>query len=224
MSTGSAPPPHAYGFLLLVIFTSICFQLAAPAEGWARIVAVVLQTGALLLALRVSRTRSLLSERATLTVVVGTVVAVGVILAIDSEAKAPAHAVTTFVAAFAVVAVALGLVAAAREHGGVDVRTVAGVLCIYLLLGMVYASGFQLIADLSSQQFFSQVSDPTTNEFLYFSYTTMTTTGYGDFTAATDVGRSVAIAEALTGQIYLVTVVALIVANVGRARFSRNDQ
>ena len=41
-----------------------------------------------------------------------------------------------------------------------------------------------------------------------------TTVGYGDLVAATDLGRSVAISEALIGQIYLVTVVALIVGNL----------
>ena len=45
---------------------------------------------------------------------------------------------------------------------------------------------------------------------------TITTTGYGDLTPATDLGRSLAIAEALTGQIYLVTVVAAIVGGLSR--------
>ena len=53
---------------------------------------------------------------------------------------------------------------------------------------------------------------------MYFSYTTLTTTGFGDFTAGTGLGRSVTIAEALIGQLYLVVVVALIVGNIGQER------
>ena len=53
---------------------------------------------------------------------------------------------------------------------------------------------------------------------LYFSFVTITTVGYGDFTAATDLGRSLAITEALIGQIYLVTVVAAIVGGLGARR------
>ena len=48
--------------------------------------------------------------------------------------------------------------------------------------------------------------------YLYFSYTTLTTVGFGDLTAGTDLGRMLAVVEALMGQLYLVTVVAFIVA------------
>jgi len=58
----------------------------------------------------------------------------------------------------------------------------------------------------------------TPNDFLYFSLATLTTVGYGDMTAATDVGRAVAVTEALLGQFYLVTVLAVIVTNVSRRR------
>ncbi len=55
---------------------------------------------------------------------------------------------------------------------------------------------------------------------LYFSFTTLTTLGYGDLTPAGDVGRMLAITEALIGQVYLVTIVALIVTNLGREQES----
>ena len=53
-------------------------------------------------------------------------------------------------------------------------------------------------------------SQPTTS-YMYFSLTTITTTGYGDFTAASEFGRLLAMAEAVTGQVYLVTFVAMLV-------------
>jgi voltage-gated potassium channel Kch len=67
---------------------------------------------------------------------------------------------------------------------------------------------------IGDESFFSQVADPNRADFLYYSFTTLTTTGFGDFTAASDLGRTLSVVEALTGQIYLVTIVALIVSNL----------
>lgn len=209
---------QAYGLLFLVIFISLCFQLAAPSAPWARIVTIVLQGGALLLALYVSRVKLLLNSWAASVVVAATVTGVVVVLLVNRDAEAPGHAIALAFLVFAIVAIALGVVAEARGSGSVNLRTVAGGLCIYLLLGMTFSMTSQLVADLSSEQFFSQVAHPSPNQFLYFSFVTLTTTGFGDLTAATSVGRSITVAEALIGQIYLVTVVALIVANLGRGR------
>ena len=58
-------------------------------------------------------------------------------------------------------------------------------------------------------------------DYLYFSFTTITTTGYGDFTAAGGVGRMTAMLEAIFGQLYLITVVALVVQNLSQLRQER---
>jgi Ion channel len=50
---------------------------------------------------------------------------------------------------------------------------------------------------------------------VYFSFTVLTTTGFGDFTAATHLGRALAVIEMLVGQIYLVTVIGVLVGNLG---------
>ena len=69
-----------------------------------------------------------------------------------------------------------------------------------------------------------QQTDATNADFLYFSFITLTTVGYGDLTAADNLGRSVAVLEALTGQVYLVTIVALLVGNlVPRRSSGRGD-
>ena len=93
-----------------------------------------------------------------------------------------------------------------------------GVLCIYLLIGMLFSYAYALVGDAQSEPFFHSGIDPDLSDYLYFSFATMTTVGYGDLAAATDLGRSVAITEALTGQIYLVTVVAVIVGSLSGRR------
>jgi uncharacterized membrane protein len=67
---------------------------------------------------------------------------------------------------------------------------------------------------ISGESFFAEVANPNRPDFLYYSFTTLTTTGFGDFTAASELGRTLSVVEALTGQIYLVTIVALIVSNL----------
>ena len=65
---------------------------------------------------------------------------------------------------------------------------------------------------MRDESFFSQTSDPDLSEYLYFSFITLCTVGYGDFTPAHGVGRALASMEALIGQLYLVTIVAVLVS------------
>jgi voltage-gated potassium channel Kch len=109
-----------------------------------------------------------------------------------------------------------GVVRELEEDGHVTVQTVICGLCLYLLLGLAFAFVYAALDEISSQSFFAQKVDGTPNDFLYFSMVTLTTTGYGDFTAQTELGRTLAVTEALLGQIYLVTVLAVIVSNVRR--------
>ena len=95
---------------------------------------------------------------------------------------------------------------------------VLGALSVYLLFGLAYSYVFSLIAALQGLPFFVQANADNPTTYIYFSYVTMTTVGYGDFTASTDVGRIIAVSEALLGQLYLVSVVALLIGNLGRPR------
>ena len=74
-----------------------------------------------------------------------------------------------------------------------------------------------LFRSIHDGEFFAQGMQPTTT-YLYFSYITLATIGYGDFTPAHTAGRFLAVAEGLMGQLYLVTILAVIVSNLGRQR------
>src|SRR5262249_9429339 len=104
------------------------------------------------------------------------------------------------------------------RRGIIDVHAVLGALCIYVFIGMLWAFLYNAIGAIGSEPFFVQTHNATTADYLYFSYVTQTTVGYGDLTAATGFGGALAVLEALTGEIYLVTVVALLVTNLRRTR------
>jgi hypothetical protein len=96
----------------------------------------------------------------------------------------------------------------------VTVTVVAGVLCLYLLVGLLFAFVYVAIQNLGGAPFFANGSAATSARSVYFSFVTLATLGYGDFTARTNFGHTLSITEALIGQIYLVTVVAAIVSRV----------
>lgn len=113
-------------------------------------------------------------------------------------------------------AVAIGVVRDVRSSGRVELGAISGVLALYLLVGMAFAFVYGGIDRLASEPFFASGADATVSRCLYLSFTTLTTVGYGDLTAGADLGRTLAIFEALMGQIYLVTVVSLLVGNLRR--------
>jgi hypothetical protein len=100
---------------------------------------------------------------------------------------------------------------------GVTIRAVSGALAVYLLFGLLISSLVTVGARVDDGgDFFAQATDGTQSQHVYFAFTTMTTTGYGDLTPATAYGRAVAVIAMLVGQIYLVTVIAMLVGNLRR--------
>jgi Ion channel len=196
--------------LFLILITIVVFAGADGPAG--QFVSVALSGGTLLFVLHTAA-----AHRRTFRIS-----AVVVVVAVASAAGALLFGATVGSSATALVGLMLAVVAPIVilrrivRSPTITVRLVLGALAIYLLLGLAYAYLFPLIATLTKAPFFVQTNDPSSSDFVYFSYTTLTTVGFGDFTAATSLGRIVAVSEALVGQLYLVSAVALLVGNIGR--------
>src|SRR4051812_7098796 len=113
-------------------------------------------------------------------------------------------------------AVAIGLYRELRATQEVRLEAVAGVLCLYVLVGMTFGFIYGAIDNLGGDPFFANDQAATVAHCLYFSLTTLATVGYGDFVARSNLGHTLSVSEAMIGQIYLVTVVSLIVSNLRR--------
>ena len=100
----------------------------------------------------------------------------------------------------------------------INLRVVINAITVYLMLGLFFAYLFMALSAAADEGFFTQGKGQPTSVFLYFSYITLATIGYGDFTPAHLAGRFLAVAEGLMGQLYLVTILAVIVSNLGRQR------
>jgi hypothetical protein len=117
------------------------------------------------------------------------------------------------------IAVMLRFILASRQ---ITFNTVCAALCIYLLLGVLWALGYSLIDQLDPATFYSTMTNETSEPMmrigkghstavLYFSFATLTTLGYGDIVPVSQVARMLATLEAITGQLYLAVLVARLV-------------
>jgi len=188
----------------------------AVAPGRLQYVAVTALAGAsLLLALRAANlSRRLMAVAALLAV------AVLVLSLVRATAggigDGTARATNALLTALGPPAVAVGLVRDLRSSGQVRLEAVLGVLSLYLLIGMAFGFLYGAVDRFGGDPFFAGGDPATVSHCLYFSFTTLATVGYGDFVSRSDLGHTLAVSEALIGQIYLVTVVSLIVSNLGR--------
>jgi hypothetical protein len=102
----------------------------------------------------------------------------------------------------------------------VTVDTISGALCAYLLLGVIWATMYALLYSVSPGAFSladaigpgEVLSEPPMHLFLYFSFITQTTVGYGDIEPANALARSLAVLQAIIGQFYLAVLVARLVS------------
>jgi hypothetical protein len=199
---------RAYRGVLALIVLSFLFSASAPNESWTRGVLLLIQSATLATALWRSRDdpvrMPLLAIGAAAILAAAQIADGGRALTTAAGVLSGIFVITT------IVVIARGVL----RQGVVSQQSILGAIGIYLLFGMLFTFVYAVIAAEGAGPFFAQGTDGTNALRMYFSYTTLCTVGYGDYTAASDLGHTVAISEALLGQLYLVTVVALLVSRV----------
>ena len=205
-----------YGLLLGAVIAVFIVEGTVTPTAFEQVVVAVLLGATLLLALALAEVRNSVATVAI--AIVSGVVLLSVVEAVNGNANELATRIAfALLVALAPPAIIVGVVRNLRSRQAVTVETVAGVLCVYILLGLFFAFLYGALNRIEGP-FFEAGQTGTIAHCIYFSFTTLTTVGFGDFTARTDLGHTLSAAEALLGQIYLVTVVSLIVANLGRSR------
>jgi hypothetical protein len=204
-----------FGVVLLSIGLSILTSAAVGDSRWGRVLSVAFLGVTVLLVLRTAEARPRVR-------VIATVVVTGATLAAAASAALGNEQFSDWAVSAVGALLALGApIAIARRlwtHERVTLQTVFGALCLYLLAALFFAFLYSAMDALSSGAFFVGEARSQAIDYVYFSFSTITTTGYGDLTAASDLGRMFAVTEALVGQLYLVTVVAVLVGRLGRTR------
>jgi drug/metabolite transporter (DMT)-like permease len=208
--------PARFGVSLLLIIASI-FAIAFSGDSdWARVVALVLMGAALLYILWTSDAHKRFLQVARIIVVLAVLVAS--LVAIFGASNAPDLA-TDLVGALMAVGAPIAIARRLAREKVIDLQVLAGAMCLYLLIGLFFTFVYSLIGTIDKPLFVQvPVGEATPANIVYFSYVTMTTVGYGDYTLAENIPRMVAVTEALIGQLYLVSAVALVVARLGQER------
>jgi hypothetical protein len=199
-----------YGTLLILIIFAYVVMAATEDSKWSRTAVGVAFGATLMLALHTSHVRGRIIRIVGVIVVV-TVLWSFVLALFDKEPFLGAGHV-----AVALVVVTPGVILyRIFRHPVINIETILGAIDAYLLLGIAFAAVYRML-DTVDSHFFRQGAASGV-KYLYFSFVVITTLGFGDLTPRTDIGRVIVSLEALLGQIFLVTIVAVLVANLGRA-------
>ena len=206
------PIQDSYALALLLILATIGCLAVANEDALAKLVSVALGGITLLFVLRASSANQRIQRISLLVVVVAVLsAAVALLVGQGKWANIGTGLMGMLLAFVAPVVILRHILGSLR----VSFQLLLGALCVYLLFGLVYTYLFTIIGAADEGLFFVQLTQPTLPDYLYFSYTTLTTTGYGDLTAAGSLDRMIGISEALIGQLFLVSAVAVLAGNIG---------
>lgn len=204
-----APPGDRYGLLLILLVVTYVLSAFIDSPLYSAI-QNLLFIATLALAVRTARVHRRTAHAMVATVVLGSAVAIALNLGLAGSAGKGVAAIWTGLVLLATV---VTIVRRILAHPVITLQSIYGAVSAYLLLGLMFAAFYRAIDHLGGLPFFSHGESNTTQTFQYFSFTTLTTLGYGDFTAASNGGRAVAVLEALTGQIFLATLISRLVAS-----------
>jgi hypothetical protein len=204
---GPSAPTGRYGLLLLLL--TVTYLLSA--SGLSTLVSYLqfaLFFGVVLLVLRTAQVSRRLATAAGAVTLLGSAAAFGAALTRTSAGTGVADIWKGLILLFTATLIVRRVLA----RPTVTVQSIYGALSAYLIIGLMFAAYYAAIQHLGHGDFFADRQSANTQTFQYFSFTTLTTLGYGDFTAAGNGGRALAVIEALAGQIFLATLVARLVA------------
>jgi hypothetical protein len=199
--------PDSYGIVFVFLIVDYVFLTVGWTGGVAIIVSSIWLGLTVLLAFRTSQVphRPMLAVH----VAVALIVAAAVAVAVGGGDRTAGTIV--ILSSLLVLACPIAIGWRILHHTRVTTQTVLGALCIYILIGLVFANADYGVQLVSGSSFFAQPGHHGPADFAYFSYVTMATVGYGDLSPATGLPRTNAVLEALIGQIFLVVLVARLV-------------
>jgi hypothetical protein len=204
-----------FGFVLVLLIITVFFSVSAPNEPWAWLATTVAVAASLMVAMVASGAQPKVVRTGLVVAAIGIGASIAIVLTqVEGDARRYLSAVSLLLTLLAMGAIARRL----TLHAEISLLTVLGAVSLYVPLGLSFAFAYECVGEFGSQPFFVSQGAGTRSDYVYFSFITMATVGYGDLTAQGGLGRALAVTGGLFGQIYLVTAVAALVGNLGRTR------
>jgi hypothetical protein len=195
-----------FGLLLLVLICAYVLSAFTTGRG-TDAAQLALYGGTAILSLRTSS----VPKRHLKLIAAALIVGSGVMVAISLTSQTGRGIADVWIAVTLLFVIVV-IVRSVLSKETVTIQSIYGAFSAYMIVGLMFASVFAAIDHLGAAHFFADHEAANTETFQYFSFTTLTTLGYGDFTAVGSPGRAIAVLEALTGQVFLATLVARLVA------------
>ncbi len=198
----------AFGLVLVLVLTTYVLASLLDNRGWSAVILTVATSATSIVALTSSHARAGFVRGAiwlsALTIGLAAIAGAG-------GAQIWLNLASTIQIGLLVVAMAAVLrrVVTTAEVGS---RTILGAISVYTVLGILFTFLYGMVERVQGGAFFEGHPHPSGSDFLFFSYTTLTTTGYGNLVPGGQPGRMFSGLEMMIGQIFLVTLVAGLVS------------
>jgi Ion channel len=200
--------PDSYGLVLLLIL--ITYALSTLTASWATSVVLAVQIATVWVTLRVSQAHRSARAAADVALAAAALAAVANLFFHDQMGHGT---VVSWASGLLYLIAPVSIVRHLVLRRTVDVQTLLGTVAAYLMAGMFFAFLYHAVGLTQTHPpFFGSQGAGTFSQDLFFSFTTLTTTGYGNLVPATNPGQTFAVMEMLIGQLFLVTAVAKVVS------------
>lgn len=196
--------PNSYGLVLLLILLTYAISVAFT-EGRGVSIVVAVQIATVWVVLRASEARRRLQVIAGAFAILATLTVILNLVFPDQVANRGVMAVVSGLLYLGAPSSIIRHLVLRRQ---IDRETILGAIAAYLMIGMFFAFAYRALGDIQAGPLFGPSGDGTFPQDLFFSFTTLTTTGYGNLIPAGNPGQSFAVLEMLVGQLFLVTAVA----------------
>ena len=198
----------SYASLLVLLLANFLLLELVDDERWGAVGSTILSAIALVVAISDPEAGERITRRHALSIAACVLLAPLVLLVNSSSLVGLTYLLPVGLLVTATLPVTLSRV---LRHRRVTSETVLGALCTYVLLGLLFAFVYLAVNDLGNAPFFAQEGPHLQSEYLYFSFVTLTTLGFGDLSPAVGLPQGLTVLEALLGQVFLVTLVARLV-------------